>query len=62
MRDRLSAPAVESAMPPLARTADDLTPEWLTRVLAASGALHDASVESLDVAVLGTGQAGAPFG
>ena len=58
MRDRLSAPAVESAMPPLARTADDLTPEWLTRVLAGSGALHDASVESLDVAVLGTGQAG----
>ncbi|MCX2931936.1 phosphotransferase [Mycobacterium sp. CVI_P3] len=46
------------AASPLARTVADLTPEWLTKVLVGSGALDGGFVDALDVALLGTGQAG----
>ena len=37
------------------RTVDEITPEWLTQVLRESGAIRDASVESIEVSGLDGG-------
>ena len=37
------------------RTVDEITPEWLTKVLRESGAKRDASVESIEVSGLDGG-------
>jgi hypothetical protein len=45
-------------MTSIARTAADLTAEWMTQVLKQAGTIRDASVASLESTVIGTGQLG----
>ena len=40
------------------RTADEITPEWLTQVLRESGTIRNASVESFEVSGLAGGLVG----